>query len=259
MNVFLSLPQIAGKRCHDYSEKTCLFSQLGSDPMGNGLGSGFYTKQDYIDLIKFAADRNIEIIPSINIGGRARAAVIAMNKRAENTKSDEFLLHDRNTDNIYLTDTLFDDSAINPCMKGTLKFFDFVLKKLKAYHKAARSPLKSVNIGGDDSPAAAWVNSSYCQQMDFQGPDMFMRIKVNYTTEIANIAWRNRINLSGFEEFFVAWPTTDPRGGPLVPFDRTRFPDKMEIAAVTRNAQNDVFIQRATAFANNGYKVESFS
>ncbi|KAK3102596.1 hypothetical protein FSP39_012487 [Pinctada imbricata] len=198
------LTDIAGKRCHDYSEKTCLFSQLGSDPSGTGVGSGFYTKQDYIDILKFARDRNIEVIPSINMGGRARAAVIAMNQRADQTKSDQYLMHDRNTDNIYLTDTLFDDSAINPCMKGTLNFFDHV---------------------------------------------------VNYTTAIANIAWKYGINLSGFEEFFVAWPTTDPRGGPLVPFDRSRFPEKMSMSAITRNAQNDVFIQRATAFANNGYKV----
>lgn len=167
----------------------------------------------------------------------------------------DYNLHDKHTEHVYLTDTLFDDSAINPCMPSTIKFFETVLKEIKSYHTEAKIPLEQINIGGDDSPAASWLNSSYCKTEGFTGPDPFMRIKVNFTTQIAKIAAANGVNLSGFEEFFMAWPTTDPRGGPLVPFDVSRYPKDLEISVHTRNSQNDVFIQRATALSNNGYKV----
>lgn len=248
---------MGGRRCHDPEEKTCLFSQLGSHPNGSGLGSGYFTKTDYQDILKAAKDRNIEIIPSINIAGRARAAIIAMNEYSRRTNTTDYNLHDKHTEHVYLTDTLFDDSAINPCMSSTFKFFDTVLKEIKSYHTEAKIPLEQINIGGDDSPAASWLNSSYCKMDGFTGTDPFMRIKVNFTTQIAKIAAANGVNLSGFEEFFMAWPTTDPRGGPLVPFDVSRYPKDLEISVHTRNSQNDVFIQRATALSNNGYKVRN--
>lgn len=246
---------MGGRRCHDPEERTCLFSQLGSHPNGSGLGSGYFTKTDYQDILKAANDRNIEIIPSINIAGRARAAIIAMNEYSRRTNTTDYNLHDKHTEHVYLTDTLFDDSAINPCMPSTIKFFETVLREIKSYHTEAKIPLEQINIGGDDSPAASWLNSSYCKTEGFTGSDPFMRIKVNFTTQIAKIAAANGVNLSGFEEFFMAWPTTDPRGGPLVPFDVSRYPKDLEISVHTRNSQNDVFIQRATALSNNGYKV----
>ncbi len=49
------LTEIGGKRCHDLSEKTCLLPQLGSGPDTNNNGSGYFTRADYIDIVKYAA------------------------------------------------------------------------------------------------------------------------------------------------------------------------------------------------------------
>ncbi len=51
--------QIGGKRCHDMEEKSCIISQLGSGPFKNNSGSGFYTRQEYIDILKYAKARHI--------------------------------------------------------------------------------------------------------------------------------------------------------------------------------------------------------
>ncbi|MCV5372898.1 family 20 glycosylhydrolase, partial [Escherichia coli] len=72
---------IGSKRCHDPSEKTCLLPQLGSGPDSNNNGSGFFTRADYIEIVKFAAARHIEVIPEIDMPAHARAATIAMEAR----------------------------------------------------------------------------------------------------------------------------------------------------------------------------------
>ncbi|CAC5404432.1 HEXA_B [Mytilus coruscus] len=249
------LTDIGGRRCHDVNETKCLFSQLGSDPSGNGTGSGYYTQKDYIDILRAAKFRNIEIIPSINMANRARAAIVAMNAYSKRTKNYDMALMDVTNAPLYLSDSLYSDNAINPCMPSTYRFLDRIIKTLKAYHKDAGHPLQLFNVGGDDSPRAAWLNSTYCVDLGIVDPDPWMRIKVNYTTNLATLARANGVNLGAYEEFFVAFPTLDPLGGPLTPFSRSRFPKEVEIYVTTRNTQTDTLLKRAFVFANNSYNV----
>ncbi|MGL5393548.1 MAG: carbohydate-binding domain-containing protein, partial [Shewanella sp.] len=75
------LTDIGSKRCHDLAENTCLLPQLGSGPFANASVNGFYTKQDYIDILHYAAARQIQVIPSMDMPGHSRAAIKAMEAR----------------------------------------------------------------------------------------------------------------------------------------------------------------------------------
>src|SRR5439155_13760966 len=46
-----------------------------------GTGSGFYTTRDFEDILAYAAERHIHVIPEIDVPGHARAAVQAMEFR----------------------------------------------------------------------------------------------------------------------------------------------------------------------------------
>ena len=58
------LTEVGGQRCHDLSETTCLLPQYGQGPDAYG---GFFSRQDYIDIIKYAQARQIEVIPEIDM------------------------------------------------------------------------------------------------------------------------------------------------------------------------------------------------
>ncbi|SUC46128.1 Chitobiase precursor [Providencia stuartii] len=45
------------------------------------MGSGYFTRDDYIEILRYAKDRNIEVIPEIDMPAHARAAVVAMEAR----------------------------------------------------------------------------------------------------------------------------------------------------------------------------------
>ena len=78
------LTDVGSKRCHDLTENTCLLPQLGSGPDSNNLGSGHFTRADYIDILKYAKARQIDVIPEIDMPAHARAAVVSMEARYNN-------------------------------------------------------------------------------------------------------------------------------------------------------------------------------
>ena len=252
--LFNILMQIGGHRCHDLNETTCLMSQLGSNPVNSS--AKYYTIKDYTDILKAAKQRHIEVIPGINMGGKARAAIIAMRAYEKRTGDLSMRIHDPNdTAAIYLTGELFDDAVINPCIKTADNFFNKTMKALINYHARAKHPLNIMNLGGHDAPITSRINSTHCNAMNLTGTDPFMLMKVNYTTRLANIAGENNVHISGLEELFSAWPTSDSRGGILVPFSRKRFPSNIEVHPVVRNSNDPLTFQRAQVMANVGYKV----
>ena len=50
---------------------------------GARVGSGFMTRDDFVDLLKYAANHHVEVIPEINFPGHSRAAIFAMEARYE--------------------------------------------------------------------------------------------------------------------------------------------------------------------------------
>ena len=63
-------------------ERECTIPQLGSGPTVHNAGSGFYTKDDYREILTYANDRHICVTPQINMPGHARAAIKAMEARS---------------------------------------------------------------------------------------------------------------------------------------------------------------------------------
>lgn len=76
------LTQVGSRRCHDPAETRCLMPFLGSGPDATAPGSGFLTGADYIEILKAARARQIEVIPSFDMPGHSRAAILSMKARA---------------------------------------------------------------------------------------------------------------------------------------------------------------------------------
>ncbi|RYY32374.1 MAG: beta-N-acetylhexosaminidase, partial [Sphingobacteriaceae bacterium] len=97
------LTQTGAKRVHDPAERLGILPSYGSGAAGNSSGSGFFTTQDYIDILKYATVRHIKVIPEIETPGHARAAIKSMNarydrlmKEGKQAEAEEYLLRDLN-------------------------------------------------------------------------------------------------------------------------------------------------------------------
>lgn len=158
---FPSLTKMGAFRCADTS--VCLMPQLGSGPVKTASVNGFLTQYDYIELLQYAAARNIEVIPSFDIPGHARAAVQAMEKRFSETGSDEFRLIDPLDNTEYSSIQYYSDNTLNPCLESSYQFVDVVVSRLQKMHELAGTPLKVFHMGADET-AGAWVNSPVCSK-----------------------------------------------------------------------------------------------
>jgi len=153
------LTEVGAKRCHDLSEQKCLLPQLGSGPFSDNNGSGYFSRADYIEIVKYAQARHIQVIPEIDIPAHARAAVISMEARYQRLmkegKPDEanaWRLIDP-TDNSNTTSVQFYDrtSYLNPCIESSQRFVDKVIGEIKAMHQEAGQPLSVWHFGGDEA------------------------------------------------------------------------------------------------------------
>ncbi|MEG2830600.1 MAG: family 20 glycosylhydrolase, partial [Edwardsiella sp. (in: enterobacteria)] len=153
------LTEVGGKRCHDLSEQQCLLPQLGSGPDSNNNGSGYFTRADYIKLLKYAQARHIEVIPEIDMPAHARAAVVAMEARYNKLKAagnekgaNEYRLLDP-TDDSNTTSVQFYDrhSYLNPCLDSSKRFVDKVIGEMAQMHREAGQPLTTWHFGGDEA------------------------------------------------------------------------------------------------------------
>lgn len=190
------LTDIGAFRCFDLTEQTCLLPQLGSGPERSNSVNGYFTKQDYIQIVKYADLRNIEIIPSMDMPGHSRAAVKSMLARYQRLMKDgqieeanKYLLTDLQNESRYSSIQHYNDNTINPCMDSTYTFIGKVLGEIATYHDQAKVPLKRYHIGADET-AGAWHRSPICQAFiknNLQGVDSVEDLGPYFISRIAKM------------------------------------------------------------------------
>jgi len=153
------LTEVGANRCFDLDEKSCLLPQLGSGSTTDNFGSGFFSKADYVDILKYAKARNIEVIPEIDMPAHARAAVVSMEARydrlmeeGKEAEANEYRLMDpQDTSNVTTVQFYNKQSFINPCMESSTRFVDKVISEVAAMHLEAGTPLTTWHFGGDEA------------------------------------------------------------------------------------------------------------
>ncbi|MDR7117991.1 family 20 glycosylhydrolase [Caulobacter sp. BE254] len=163
------LTDIGSRRCHDLTERTCLLPQLGSGPDPSTPVNGFYSRADYIEIVRAAQARHIQVIPSFDMPGHSRAAIKAMEARAARLRAEgrpeveagRYLLSEAANASVYSSIQHYDDNTINVCLDSAYAFLGKVVDEMAALHAAAGQPLTRYHIGADETPGA-WSASPAC-------------------------------------------------------------------------------------------------
>ena len=146
---------------------TCIIPQWGSGPSIYSSGSGHYTTNEYKDLLRYANERFIEVVPEFDMPGHAHAAIKAMEVRYNTTfdriAAEEYRLIDPDDSSFYISVQQWMDNAVNPCIESTYNFIEKVLDTVIELHRGIQ-PLKTYHFGGDEVAGGAWENSTKCKQ-----------------------------------------------------------------------------------------------
>jgi hexosaminidase len=200
------LTQIGGFRCHDPAEDRCLLPQLGAGPDRAASQNGYLTRADYVALLRAAATRHIEVIPSFDMPGHSRAAVRAMEARyrrliraGRRAEAERYRLVEPGDPTAYRSIQNYDDNTLNPCLPATYRFLETVLDELQAMHAAAGAPLRTYHIGADET-AGAWTQSPACRAAVSGGTVDGHAVAAGFIERVAAILARRGIRAAGWSD-----------------------------------------------------------
>lgn len=110
-------------------------------------GPYFYTKDEIREIIEYARERHIEVIPEIEFPGHACAALAAY---------PEFSCSPMGGHSVQINGGIYAD-VFNVGNPATLQFAKDILDEV-----AELFPYKQIHIGGDECPTSAWSSNQQC-------------------------------------------------------------------------------------------------
>jgi len=242
------LTTVGARRGHTLDSKGFLQPAFGSGPqVGRAFGSGFFSRADYVEIVRYAAARHIEVIPEIEMPGHARAAIKSMAGNAQ------YRLTDPNDRSVYESVQGYPDNVMDPALESTYGFIERVVGGLVAMHREAGAPLRNIHMGGDEVPNGVWVGSPAVQTyMREHGLTSVDEMWFVFYGRVAQILKAQGLTLSGWEEIAVRKTRREGRGTNIPNPD---FAGRGWRAYVWNNVPGWGAEDLAYRLANGGYEV----
>ena len=253
------LTQVGAQRKHTTKDAPALHPAYGSGPFPYAegkTGSGYYTREDFIEILQYAKKHHITVIPEINMPGHSRAAIKAMEarynyymERGDEEAADEYRLIDPQETSKYLSAQLFTDNVVNVARESAYRFFETVLDEVIDIYELAGTPLNTIHLGGDEVPAGAWSASPMIDALmeKLEHIDNPRNMHSYFTERVLEILGSRGLKMAGWEE--VALLITEE--GEHVP--NSKFADGSVIPYVWNNLWGAQDL--AYRLANRGFPV----
>lgn len=175
--------------------------------------NGYITTEEFIELIKYADCRGVEIIPEIETPGHARAAIRSMKNRYEKyidtdpAKAEEYVVWDTNDTTSYVSVQGYSDNVLNLALPGTYRFVKKIIDELEAMYNKAGVKLKTIHLGGDEVADGAWNHSPAIKKMkEDSGYNTIRQIEEYYIDQITAYLEKKGIKAGAWQETALKHP-----------------------------------------------------
>ncbi|WP_131741515.1 family 20 glycosylhydrolase [Actinomadura roseirufa] len=172
-----------------------------------GKGSGYYSVADFQEILKYAAERHIEVVPELNFPAHARAAVQSMERRYQSTHDAGYRLLDPADTSRHTSVQNYTDNLANPCLDSTYTFLNKIASEVGKIYAGANVPLNRINLGGDEPPGPQegwWSGSPACKANPATAGKSGEELKELFFSRWNDIAHKVAPATSGWEDI------TDP-------------------------------------------------
>jgi len=177
------LTQVGAQRQHTWGKEAPeLHPGYGSGPVAydeGKNGSGFYTREDFIELLQYAHARHIKVIPELNFPGHARAAIKSMEarynrlmKEGKEKEANEYRLIDPDDKSVYLSAQAYTDNTVSVARESTYRFYEKVVDEISLMYEEAGLKLEVFHAGGDEVPEGAWTQSPMAAKLMEEHPEI---------------------------------------------------------------------------------------
>lgn len=152
------LPELTlqgARRGYTLTETECLYPMYmgGWDYTDTtSTANGYLTRGEFIDLLKYAKDRLIRVIPEVDMPGHMRAC-----KKALAPRLTDSVLEQRK----YVSAQEYTDNVIAVTNPFALEFIETVVSEMKKMYDEAGCEFAIFNIGGDEVPEGALTQEEH--------------------------------------------------------------------------------------------------
>lgn len=169
--------------------------------------NGHLTREEFIDLLQYAAARGIQVIPEIESPGHARAAIVAMKSRYQRLKATDpeaaeyYRVWDPDDTSYYSSAQGYHDNVLNPSLEGTYHFIEKVVDEIILMYREAGVTLPCIHMGGDEVPKNPWVKSPEVQKfMAEKGLTSTHEVEEYFITRVAKMIAAKGYKIAGWQE-----------------------------------------------------------
>lgn len=123
---------------------------------------GFYTQEDIKEIIKYARERFVTIVPEIDVPGHSMAAIASYPELSCTQNPDAKVNPGTNFAEWYGNGTfqMFIDNTLNPSDEKVYEFLDKVFTEM-----AELFPNPYIHVGGDECYKGFWAADEGCQTL----------------------------------------------------------------------------------------------
>ena len=159
-------------------------------PTANGRigNTTFYTEEEYKEILRYAWERRIRVVPEFDAPGHSRSSIKAMQAYERRTGDDSFRLQDPADTSHYWSAQDFTDNVLDPDLPGVYRFYSVVFDEVIRMHEEAGVPLLGIHIGGDEVPEGCWTGRNRKHMKD------------KFTRGILRLAHERHLKLAGWQE-----------------------------------------------------------
>lgn len=112
---------------------------------------GFYTQEDIKEIVAYAKERHIDVLPEIDVPGHSLAAIASY----PHLSATKYLTYVNPGSRFYN----IEDNTLNPADEKVYEFLDIVFTQI-----AELFPFQYVHVGGDECTKVFWKRSSDVQE-----------------------------------------------------------------------------------------------
>ena len=253
------LTAVGAQRGHTTKDAPAMHPSYGSGPepyAEDKHGSGYYSREDFIEILRYAQSKHVTIIPEVNFPGHSRAAIKAMEARyhkfmemGDEVKANEFRLIDPEDTSTYLSAQWYTDNIVNVARESVYKFYETVVDDIIEMYDEAGVELEYFHTGGDEVPEGAWTGSPMCAELLETMPDVTdpKNLQAYFFRRAVEMLQRKNLKIGGWEEVALL----KDENGAYIPNDA--FVDKDVYPYVWNNLGDNTDL--AYRLANSGYPV----
>ena len=264
---FPELTEVGSLRGHTVTSKDHLHPAYGSGPVPDpesGYGSGYISRAEFIELLKFAATYHVDIIPEVNFPGHSRAAIYAMENRydrfmkeGKKEEAEKYRLIDPDNTSRYLSAQNYIDNVVCVCKESPYLFYEAILDEILAMYNEAGLELEIMHAGGDEVPSGAWNDSPICQEFLAQHPEISgpENLQAYCEGRLFEILKKKGLVMGGWEEIAMKkdengrWiPNPEFAGQQMLPYVWNSKDDYLDLGNRLANAGYPVILCNVTNF-----------